>query len=270
MEEIVAHKRVEVEEFKRFLAPHDLYALVEKNMSELEAYGSPRLSMRKALMTSSTGIISEFKRKSPSKGWIHRDARPAEVTLAYQNNGASALSILTDMTYFGGDDEFIREARAAGVTLPILYKNFIVDEYQLFQARYCGASAVLLIAADLTKADCSALLHTAHELGLEVLLEMHGERDFDYVSLEPDMYGINNRNLGTFVTDVNNSFRLAKQLPEEVCKVSESGISDSETICRLRNAGFRGFLMGEYFMKSEDPGKALGDFLAKCKSGTEG
>jgi indole-3-glycerol phosphate synthase len=264
LEEIVAHKRQEIEEFKKIVTPANLYNMVEQKMPEIVKFAGPASSMRKALMESKTGIISEFKRKSPSKGWIHRDAKPAEVTIAYQNNGAAALSILTDMEYFGGDDEFIRQARAVGVTIPVLYKNFIVDEYQLFQARLCGASAVLLIAADLKKDECKTLLHTAHELGLEVLLEMHQKRDFDYVDLEPDMYGINNRHLGTFRTDVKNSFQLVKRLPDEACKVSESGIHDAETVRRLRKIGFNGFLMGECFMKEADPGKALGEFISKC------
>ena len=150
-----------------------------------------------------------------------------------------------------------------GVSIPILYKNFVIEEYQLLQARYCGASAVLLIAACLTKEVCKRLLEMAHQLGLEVLLEMHNDRDFEYAELEPDMYGINNRNLGTFVTDVENSFRLAEQLPKDVCRVSESGISNPEVVKRLREeAGFRGFLMGEQFMKQENPGAALKDFIA--------
>ena len=149
-----------------------------------------------------------------------------------------------------------------GVTLPILYKNFVIDEYQLLQARYCGASAVLLIAACLQKDECRQLLAQAHQLGLEVLLEMHNDRDFEYAELEPDMYGINNRNLGTFVTDVENSFRLAEQLPGDVCRVSESGISCPATVKALREAGFRGFLMGEQFMKQVDPGLALKKFIS--------
>ena len=151
-----------------------------------------------------------------------------------------------------------------GVSIPILYKNFVIEEYQLLQARYCGASAVLLIAACLSKEECKGLMNMAHQLGMEVLLEMHNERDFEYAELEPDMYGINNRNLGTFVTDVENSFRLAEKLPEDVCRVSESGISDPMIVKRLRKeASFRGFLMGEQFMKQENPGKALAEFIAK-------
>ena len=220
--------------------------------------------MREALMNSSTGIIAEFKRKSPSKGWIKEEGKASIIPLAYQQNGASALSILTDIDYFGGYDEFIQEARHVGVTLPILYKNFVVEEYQLLQARYCGASAVLLIAACLSKEECKRLLQMAHQLGLEVLLEMHNDRDFEYAELEPDMYGINNRNLGTFVTDVENSFRLAEQLPKDVCRVSESGISRPEVVKRLREeGGFKGFLMGEQFMKQANPGEALKEFISK-------
>ena len=153
-----------------------------------------------------------------------------------------------------------------GVHIPILYKNFVIEEYQLLQARYCGASAVLLIAACLTKEECKRLLDMAHQLGMEVLLEMHNDRDFEYAELEPDMYGINNRNLGTFVTDVENSFRLAEQLPKDVCRVSESGISNPEVVKRLREeGGFRGFLMGEQFMKQADPGQGLADFLKQLE-----
>ena len=252
LEEIVAHKRVEIDERKRFVPLQQFTGAIQQMMDE----GKPA-SMSEALTSSATGIIAEFKRKSPSKGWIHRDVKPQEVTPLYQSNGASALSILTDTQYFGGYDEYIQQARQAGVTIPILYKNFIIDEYQLFQARFCGASAVLLIAACLTKDECKHLQHLAHELGME----MHNDRDFDYASLEPDMYGINNRNLGTFTTDVNNSFRLAGRLPQGACLVSESGISHPDTVKELREVGFRGFLIGERFMREADPGAALKQFI---------
>lgn len=257
LDEIVAHKRVEVEGFKQQLSPSHIYKMVEGVMDVVQP------SMREALMNSSSGIIAEFKRKSPSKGWIKEDGKANEIPLSYQQNGASAISILTDEKYFGGNDRFIKEARESGVTIPILYKNFVIDEYQLFQARLCGASAVLLIAADLSLVECKSLMHIAHELGLEVLLEMHEERELDYAELEPDMYGINNRNLGTFITDVQNSFRLASRLPKQVCKVSESGISNPDTVKMLRMAGFRGFLIGENFMKEHNPGQSLNDFIIK-------
>lgn len=265
LEEIVAHKRMEIALRKRFIPMRQLVQLVEQKMEEAcgQVAGG---SMRQALMQSDTGIIAEFKRKSPSKGWIHQQAKSGIVTKAYQEHGATALSILTDTDYFGGYDEYIQEARHVGVTLPILYKNFVVDEYQLLQARYCGASAVLLIAAVLGKEECRTLLRLSHELGMEVLLEMHNDRDFEYADLEPDMYGINNRNLGTFVTDVQNSFRLAELLPEGVCKVSESGISHPDIVLQLRKEGFNGFLMGEQFMRQAEPGQALKTFMETLKN----
>ena len=217
--------------------------------------------MREALLQSETGIIAEFKRRSPSKGWIKEEGRADVIPLAYQQNGAAALSILTDEHYFGGSDDFIRIARQSGVTLPILYKNFVIDEAQLYAAALCGASAVLLIAACLTKVQCKSLMDKAHALGLEVLLEMHAEHELEYADFGPDLCGINNRNLGSFVTDVENSFRLAELLPKDAVKVSESGISDPATVRALRSAGFRGFLIGENFMKTPDPGQALREFI---------
>lgn len=257
LEEIVAHKRVEVELFKHQLPEKELYAQVEAIL------GGEVPSMRKAIVESPTGIIAEFKRKSPSKGWIKEAGQPDIIPLSYQQNGAAAISILTDEKFFGGRDEFIVKARQSGVTIPVLYKNFVIDEYQLFQARLCGASAVLLIAAELTKSECRSLLVTAHELQLEVLLEMHSEPELEYAELEPDLCGINNRNLGTFITSVDNSFRLASLLPAEAVKVSESGISNPATIRQLMQAGFKGFLIGECFMKQDNPGEALAKFTAE-------
>lgn len=257
LDEIVANKRVELERFKQELPLDKLVKMVDPLLS------TPVPSMRQALMDSQSGIISEFKRRSPSKGWIKEEGRADIIPLSYQQNGASAISILTDEKYFGGKDEFIVKARQSGVTIPILYKNFVIDEYQLYQARLCGASAVLLIAADLTLDECRSLLAKAHELGLEVLLEMHSPEEMDYAALEPDMYGINNRNLGTFVTDVQNSFRMAELLPKDGCKVSESGISNPDTIKELREVGYRGFLIGECFMKTANPGESLRQFLCR-------
>jgi indole-3-glycerol phosphate synthase len=256
LQEIVAFKRVEVERQKQLVSPRDLYADVERIMAD----GINARSMSRSLAASPYGIIAEFKRKSPSKGWIHEDARPIDVVPMYAAGGASALSILTDSKYFGGTLDFIRQVRSS-VDIPILRKEFIIDEYQLFEARSVGADAVLLIAADLTKEECRTLTRTAHDLKLEVLLEMHSEQELDYLECEPDMAGINNRNLGTFHTDVANSFRLAEKMATEAVKVSESGISNPATVRELREAGFRGFLMGECFMKEEDPGLALKQFI---------
>ena len=263
-----------------------LQDIIATKQREVATLKTPKPSLRDALLASPTGIIAEFKRRSPSKGWIKEDGRADDIPLRYQQCGAAALSILTDEAYFGGSDDFIRTARRSGVSLPILYKNFVVDELQLYQAVLCGASAVLLIAACLSKERCAQLLQQAHQLGLEVLLEMHDERELEYAGLEPDLCGINNRNLGSFVTDVDNSFRLAERLRSIVgvtdptpapplegrggvggevsdfpVLVSESGISKPETIRDLRAAGFRGFLIGETFMKTPDPGQALADFI---------
>ena len=257
LEEIVAFKRKEVEKFKKELSQVYLESRVEilKN--------SEMVSMKLALKNSTSGIIAEFKRKSPSKGWIARNASPERTAYSYQTNGATALSILTDSEYFGGSNVHIRLARQMKVYIPILYKTFIIDEYQLYQARVCGASAVLLIAACLSKEQCTNLIHKAHELELEVLLEMHSEEETEYAELEPDMCGINNRNLGTFDTDVNNSFNLIQRLPADAVKVSESGISDVDTIRQLKTVGYQGFLIGETFMKEPDPGLALSQFIAQ-------
>lgn len=264
LQEITAHKRLEVERFKSELPERELYRQADEYLSALPDVRCA--SMSKALTGSDTGIIAEFKRKSPSAGWIKQEADASLIPLEYERNDASALSVLTDEMYFGGSDGHIRQAREAGVSVPILYKNFIVDEYQLFQARLCGASAVLLIAAVLGKTECRQLLRTAHELGLETLLEMHSEAETEYAGLEPDMYGINNRNLGTFTTDVNNSFTLFSRLPNDGCKVSESGISSPETVRLLRAVGFRGFLIGSSFMKSDDPARELGAFIKELKT----
>ena len=240
-----------------------LQRIVATKHQELDRLCAKKPSLREALLQSDTGIIAEFKRRSPSKGWIKREGRAEVIPLSYQQNGAAALSILTDTQYFGGSDDFIRIARQSGVILPILYKNFVIDEAQLYAAALCGASAVLLIAACLTKQQCKSLMEKAHALGLEVLLEMHAEHELEYADLGPDLCGINNRNLGSFVTDVENSFRLAELLPEDAVKVSESGISDPATVRALRSAGFRGFLIGENFMKTTDPGQALNEFISK-------
>lgn len=240
-----------------------LQEIVAHKHLELERLCAKKPSLREALLQSNTGIIAEFKRRSPSKGWIKEEGRADIIPLSYQQNGAAALSILTDEHYFGGSDDFIRQARLSGVTLPILYKNFVINEAQLYAAALCGASAVLLIAACLSKQECKQLMDKAHALGLEVLLEMHSEAELEYAELEPDVCGINNRNLGSFVTDVENSFRLAELLPKDAVKVSESGISDPETVKTLRSAGFRGFLIGENFMKTSDPGKSLNEFISQ-------
>ena len=271
LSEIIAHKRTEVELQKQSVSPEQLREQVQKLM---ESSSVPRHSMRQALASSPTGIIAEFKRRSPSKGWIYETAKAEEIPAAYETAGASALSILTDEKFFGGSLRDISTARPL-VDIPILRKDFIIDEYQLLQARIVGADAVLRIAACLTQKECTTLTTQAHALGLEVLLEIHNPSELPYINKEVDMLGVNNRNLGTFVTDVKNSFRIARQLQQAIGSkkgasdvrnmpilVSESGISHLETIRSLRAAGFRGFLIGEAFMKTDHPGDTLKDFIS--------
>lgn len=271
LSEIIAHKRTEVELQKQSVSPEQLREQVQKLM---ESSSVPRHSMRQALASSPTGIIAEFKRRSPSKGWIYETAKAEEIPAAYETAGASALSILTDEKFFGGSLRDISTARPL-VDIPILRKDFIIDEYQLLQARIVGADAVLLIAACLTQKECTTLTTQAHALGLEVLLEIHNPSELPYINKEVDMLGVNNRNLGTFVTDVKNSFHIARQLQQAIGSkkgasdvrnmpilVSESGISHPETIRSLRAAGFRGFLIGEAFMKTDHPGDTLKDFIS--------
>jgi len=258
LEEIIAHKRTEVAAAKE--------ALHIEKMAQMAADAIQKrrcISMSKALAASPSGIIAEFKRRSPSKGWIKESGKAEEIVPAYVRAGATALSILTDSKYFGGCPEFISAVRNLVPDTPIMRKEFIIDEYQLYQARAIDADAVLLIAACLDKEQCRNLAAKAHELGLETLLEIHSESELEYVGENIDMVGVNNRNLGSFVTDVAHSYSLAAKLPKDYVLVSESGISNPETVKDLRKAGFRGFLIGESFMKTDKPGDALASFISK-------
>ena len=260
LDEIIAHKRIEIAAQEQNVPISFLEDLLEKNGDMAETH-----SMKASLAASATGIIAEFKRRSPSKDWIKQEADAKIIPASYQQAGASALSILTDEHFFGGSLRDIRAARPT-VSLPILRKDFIISRYQLLQAKAAQADAILLIAAALSKEECRTLACEAHKLGLEVLLEMHHEDELDYVNEYVDMAGINNRNLGTFHTDVENSFRMAEKLPADILKVSESGISNPETVKLLRQEGFRGFLIGETFMKTANPGNTLSTFIKELES----
>lgn len=252
LQEIIDYKRIEVVGQQETISIDNLIRNCD--------FDTPVISMKSSLTSSTTGIIAEFKRRSPSKGWIKRNADSGHIPVAYEQAGASAISILTDDRFFGGSLSDICTARPL-VKLPILRKDFIIDEYQLYQAKATGADAVLLIAACLSIGDCRTLAAKAHDLGMEVLLEIHQEKELDYIGSYVDMVGINNRNLGSFHTDVENSFRLLEFLPKEVVKVSESGISSPSVIQNLRALGYQGFLIGETFMKTEYPDKTLFEFI---------
>jgi indole-3-glycerol phosphate synthase len=252
LEQIISVKRQEVARQKEAVGLESL----EKMLRERPA----GRSFRQSLLDSSTGIISEFKRKSPSKGWIFRDAEIERIVPSYAASGASALSVLTDEPFFGGSLKDLKTARAL-TDIPVLRKDFIIDVYQIYQARLFGADVILLIAAALTVRQTVSLAAKARELGLEVLLEIHSEQELEHISDRVDVVGINNRNLSTFHTDTQASFDLGEKIPPEFVKISESGISDPSTVKALREAGFRGFLMGENFMKTGDPGQTLYDFI---------
>lgn len=247
--EIIANKRFEVDHQQTIYSLHELQDRALEEMPKVH-------SLKQSVATSQSGIIAEFKRRSPSKGWIHREANPSDVVPYYAQNGASALSILTDKVFFGGTLSDIQSVRDE-VEIPILRKDFIIDEYQIYQSRAIRADAILLIAAALPIAKCEEYIHLAHRLGLEVLLELHDESEIPYASLGADLVGINNRNLGSFHTDSKHSFDIVGQLPPETLLVSESGLKDAETILRLKEVGYKGFLMGEAFMKEENPPLAL-------------
>lgn len=253
LSEIIVHKRKEVAVQKERLP----LSVLE---NRLATASSRFYSLKGALESSQSGIIAEFKRRSPSKGWLFQSADVNEVTRVYASAGASALSVLTDEKYFGGTMVDLQQA-TGGVKIPVMRKEFIVDEYQLFEAKLFGASAVLLIAAAITQEECKRFTELAYQLQLEVLLELHDEREIDHIGPLNTLVGINNRNLGSFVTDLQKSFRMADLLPKEAVWISESGISDAGIVKELREAGYRGFLIGEYFMKSGNPGQSLKEFI---------
>ncbi|MDR2562758.1 MAG: indole-3-glycerol phosphate synthase TrpC [Prevotellaceae bacterium] len=257
LHEIIENKRQEVHRQKEALPVSELERIIAENNCE-------KRSFKQALLNSSTGIIAEFKRKSPSKGWIAKEAMAAKIVSDYATYGATAISVLTDEHYFGGSFDDFDVARKS-LNIPMLRKDFIVDSYQIYQSKVLCADIILLIAAALSPAQTAGYALRAHELGLEVLLEIHDETELEHISENIDIVGINNRNLSTFITDVRHSFELGEKIPKEYVKISESGISDVATVKSLRQAGFRGFLMGETFMKTPSPGEALRDFVEQLE-----
>ena len=209
------------------------------------------------------GIIAEFKRKSPSKGNINGQADVVAVTQAYATNGAAGISVLTDELFFGGSTADLQKARINEI--PILRKDFMIDEYQLAEAKAMGADVILLIAACLSPARVQELAKEARRLGLEVLLELHDASELQYICDETELVGINNRNLKTFEVDIARSLQLAEKIPADKIKIAESGIDKVENILTFKQAGYKGFLIGENFMKVKDPGKAFKEFTKQLK-----
>jgi indole-3-glycerol phosphate synthase len=251
LDKIVAEKRQEVAQREAETPAAALQAL--------PPFMRPVVSARAALTAAgSTGIIAEFKRRSPSKGVINGTAEAGATTAGYVAAGAAVLSVLTDEPFFGGTPDDLRAARAANPNTPILRKDFIISEYQITEARAMGADLILLIASCLSPAEVVQFSQFAHSLGLEVLLEVHDENELrSHLTDSVDLVGVNNRNLSTFVTDVDTSARLATLIPTTFVKVAESGLQHASTILELRQAGYQGFLIGETFMKTSDPAAAL-------------
>lgn len=257
LQQIVANKRREVAA-KSALG---LYRGVEEGVTRV---AHTPLSMSRRLAESPTGIIAEFKRRSPSKGELHPMAMAGKVVSGYERAGAAACSVLTDTAYFGGSLDDLAAARESS-SLPLLRKEFVVDERQILEARCYGADAVLLIASVLTAKEVERFTQTAHCVGLEVLLELHGAGELDKVAEGVDMVGVNNRNLATFMVDIEESLSMAAMLPADIVKVAESGLTSMEQVSELRAAGYQGFLMGERFMRYADPASALNDFINDVK-----
>jgi len=252
--------KIIVEKRKEVAAAAQLHPVSELEKSAL--FKRTCFSLKASLTApGASGIIAEFKRKSPSKGFIQEHADAATITAAYTNFGASGISVLTDLTFFGGTKADFDAARPNEI--PLLRKDFMIDPYQIVEARAMGADVILLIAACLTVDEVKNMAAFAQSLGMEVLLELHDEAELGHVCAEIDLVGINNRNLKTFEVDINRSLKLAQQIPAHTLKVAESGISDIDTLRRFKDAGFQGFLMGENFMKETDPGLAFKNFISQ-------
>lgn len=223
-----------------------------QSFKDLEAFFKPCISIKKSISAKEYAIISEFKKASPSKGIINEVVNSRDVATGYQQAGAAAISILTEQTYFKGSNEDLIAARSH-VSIPILRKDFIVDIYQIAETKALGADVILLIAASLSVQQVNEYATFAKELGLEVLLEIHDETELKHICKEVDIVGVNNRSLKTFEVDINTSLKLLPYIPSDKIPISESGLSSIQNIKTLKNAGFKGFLMGEAFMKHQQP-----------------
>jgi len=258
LDEIVTNRKEEVSKQKQRIPLSEIQSKINVNFT------CNSLSDRLKSIGAS-GIIAEFKRRSPSKGIINDRVQPEIVTKGYSDAGASGLSVLTDSRYFGGSTIDFIAARKANPFIPLLRKDFMVDEYQIYESRLLNADIILLIAAVLDKAEISRFTAITHELGMEVLLELHDESEIEKIDNKIDIIGINNRNLKDFKVDMDRSLKLLDRLPAKAVKISESGLSDPETVDFLSKRGFQGFLMGENFMKSDNPANACFDFISMLK-----
>jgi indole-3-glycerol phosphate synthase len=257
LEKIIARKRKEVDERQR-LYPLEL---LKKSIH----FNAPCVSLKQyVLRPDKTGIIAEFKRRSPSKGDINPYAEVEKISIGYMQAGASALSVLTDETFFGGSNADLETARKFNYC-PVLRKDFIIDEYQVYEAKSIGADAILLIAAVLSQEEIIQLTRLAHQLGMEVLLEFYAEKELQKYTPEADLTGINNRNLKDFTVNFDHAIQMARQLPAQSIKIAESGMRKPEDVLLLKKWGFDGFLIGELFMRAVAPENACRDFIRNLR-----
>lgn len=258
LDQIIASKKREVTLKKSIISAAQL--------ENTDLFNSKTKSLSKSIANSPFGIIAEHKRRSPSKATINAGFSVEEVVKGYENAGASGISVLTDYQYFGGSLEDLLLAKAS-VKTPLLRKEFIIDEYQILEAKSNGADAILLIASVLTKPEIKQLSEFAQSIALEVLLEVHNEAELEK-SIMPslDIIGVNNRNLKTFEVSLLNSVELATHIPDDFVKISESGLTNTEDIKMLKSIGFQGFLIGENFMKTGNPGESLQQFINQLKA----
>lgn len=259
LETIVAAKRKEIEPFK-----------AKSPIERFEREGffweiRNRSLVQSLLLPGSTGIIAEFKRKSPSKGWFKTKGLEVEPVVAAYNKSAAGISVLTDDEFFGGDLDDLIQTKVV-TDIPVLRKDFIIDKWQIAESKAFGADVILLIAACLSPAQIKEFAAYAASIGLESILEVHNEEELGHCCDEVSMVGVNNRNLNTFEVDINTSLQLIDKVPGGKPAIAESGISSVDTIVTLRNAGFKGFLIGENFMKEEQPAKAFEEFVSRLSA----
>lgn len=246
-----------IERKKEEVAAAKIISSIEQ-LKDTEFFERKTYSLKESV-NNKNGIIAEFKRQSPSKGIINNNVQPLEVVSAYEKSGASGISILTDKDFFGGKFDDILSVRNQ-ISIPVLRKDFMIDEYQFYEAKSIGADVVLLIASCLSVNQVQEFTDLAHELNMEVLLEIHTEEELKHCNSKVDLVGINNRNLKDFKVDLQHSVTLKNLLPKDIISVAESGIYNLEDFNYLKEQGFDSFLMGEYFMKNTDPAKAFEEF----------
>ncbi len=256
LDKIIASKRLEVEEAKKVVSLAELRKHI--------LYSASPLSLKKNLLAAeSNGVIAEFKRRSPSKGMIHKNADVSKIVNGYKKAGVAGVSVLTDQNFFGAQKTDF--SIATSVAVPLLRKEFIIDEYQVEETKAMGACVMLLIAACLSKKEIQFLSALANNIGLEVLLELHGEEEIEKICDTVDFVGVNNRNLHTFEVDLKQTMHMGAMLSKDYLLIAESGITDPKSIAQFRDAGFKGFLIGEKFMKENEPAQACQNFIKRSQ-----